>query len=52
MEKLRDSLITTRLQELDISCNPLGNQGIEYLSKYLENSSCVLGKLNVSECKF
>lgn len=52
MERLKDALIKTEIQELDISSNPLGNQGLEYLGKYLENSNCVLSKLNVSECKF
>jgi hypothetical protein len=32
MEKLKDHLLTTEIKELDISCNPLGNSGIESLA--------------------
>lgn len=35
MERLKDALLTTEMKELDLSGNPLGNQGIEYLSHYL-----------------
>ncbi|CDW86885.1 UNKNOWN [Stylonychia lemnae] len=52
MDRLKDTLLSTEIKELDLSGNPLGNQGIEYLSHYIHNNNCYLERLNVSECKF
>ena len=52
VEKLKQALLTTDLKELDVSGNPLGNQGIECVGQYVGHSSCVLERLNVGECKF
>lgn len=52
VDKLKDSLLTSNLKELDISSNPLGNSGIDHLAKYLSHQDCSLKKLNVKECKY
>ncbi len=52
MEKLKDALKSTKIVELDLSFNPLGNAGIEFICSYLQSRDCILFKLNLTECKF
>eukprot|EP00347_Sterkiella_histriomuscorum_P017960 403347321 len=52
MERLKDALLTTVLNELDLTGNPLGNQGIDYLGQYMSHADCNLVRLNISECRF
>ena len=68
MEKFAPILHLTGIQELDLSLNPLGNNGVKIFSEYLwvpvdetnnrfassykKRVKCELLKLNISECKF
>lgn len=50
-QKLSETLKKMQLIDLDISCNPLGTSGIKEIAMYINNNSCTLEKLDVSECK-
>jgi Ran GTPase-activating protein (RanGAP) involved in mRNA processing and transport len=52
MSRLKESLKTTIIVELDISQNPLGNSGIKELSNYLFHDNCIIDRLDISDCKF
>jgi Ran GTPase-activating protein (RanGAP) involved in mRNA processing and transport len=49
---LESILVSTKLMDLDISENPIGNTGIEIISELInENQIGHLKRLNVSNCK-
>jgi hypothetical protein len=52
MSRLKESLKTTVIIDLDISSNPLGNSGIKELSDFLFHANCIVERLNVSDCRF
>ena len=51
IESLALNSKTCTLSTINLSSNPLGNQGIDVISDYLENGG-IITSLNVSDCKF
>ncbi len=52
MSRLKESLKTTSIIDLDLSSNPLGTIGIKELSDFMFHNNCIVDRLDVSDCKF
>jgi heat shock protein HspQ len=50
MSYLNEALMNTRIGELDLSENPIGNAGISHLHKSISKKGQTIEMLNISEC--